>query len=101
MLQYVVIVYVYRFLLLYAGCWLSMAGKGMALASPFGFDYRPFPEEHKVPVIATIIATIFLPGFLIGVFSCWHKGMLKTIVAHPSVVLMPTSIGVMKSFMMA
>jgi len=43
-----------------------------------------------VPVIATIIATIFLPGLFLGVISCWHKNMFKTIVAHPSVVLMPT-----------
>ena len=50
---------------------------------------RPFPDEHKVPVLATIIATIFLPGFLLGVVSCWHKNMLKTIFAHPSIVLMP------------
>ena len=33
---------------------------------------------------------MFLPGFVLGVASCWHKNMLKTIVAHPSVVLMPT-----------
>ena len=33
---------------------------------------------------------MFLPGFLLGVASCWHKNMLKTIVAHPFLVLMPT-----------
>ena len=32
---------------------------------------------------------MFLPGLLLGVISCWHKNILKTIVAHPSVVLMP------------
>ena len=40
--------------------------------------------------MVTIIATMFLPGLLLGVGSCWHKNMIKTIVAHPSVVLMPT-----------
>ena len=33
---------------------------------------------------------MFLPGLLLGVASCWHKNILKTIMAHPSVVLMPT-----------
>ena len=37
-----------------------------------------------------IIATMFLPGFLLGLASCWHRGILKTIIAHPSIVLMPT-----------
>ena len=40
-------------------------------------------------MIATIFATTFLPGLLLGLASCWHKGIFKTIVAHPSVVLMP------------
>ena len=40
--------------------------------------------------MVTIIATMFLPGLLLGIGSCWHKNMIKTIVAHPSVVLMPT-----------
>ena len=33
---------------------------------------------------------MFLPGLLLGIASCWHKNMLNTIVAHPSIVLMPT-----------
>ena len=33
---------------------------------------------------------MFLPGFLLGLASCWHRGILKTIIAHPSIVLMPT-----------
>ena len=40
--------------------------------------------------MAIILATMFLPGLVLGVASCWHKNMLNTIVAHPSVVLMPT-----------
>ena len=39
--------------------------------------------------MATIIATMFLPGLVLGIASCWHKDIFKTIVAHPSVVLMP------------
>ena len=81
-----------RFLLIFAACVLSVAGKGFALASPFG---RGVPAEHTLLVMVTILATIFLPGFLLGVASCWHgnshnSNMLRTIIAHPSVVLMPT-----------
>ena len=36
------------------------------------------------------MATIFLPGFLLGLVSCWHRGILKTFIAHPSILLMPT-----------
>ena len=56
---------------------------------------KPVPDEQKLPVMATILATMFLPGFILGIASCWHNknnnsNMLKTFVAHPSVVLMPT-----------
>ena len=36
-----------------------------------------------------IFATIFLPGFLVGMFACWHKGILRTFLAHPSIFLLP------------
>ena len=36
------------------------------------------------------MATNFLPGFLLGLVSCWHRGILKTFIAHPSILLMPT-----------
>ena len=85
---------IYRFLLIYAACLLSLVTKGIALGSPFGVP-GGLSADHTLPVMATIIATIFLPGFLLGVISCWHgnnnnSNLLKTIVAHPSVVLMPT-----------
>ena len=32
---------------------------------------------------------LFLPGLLIGLYGSWHKGVLKTLVAHPSVFLLP------------
>ena len=67
----------------------SLLGKGVALASPFCaliYDYEFL--DHKLPVTAIILATMFLPGFLLT--SCWHRGILKTFIAHPSIVLMPT-----------
>ena len=35
------------------------------------------------------MSTFFLPGFLTGLFACWHKGILKTFLVHPSVFLLP------------
>ena len=42
-----------------------------------------------MPVLATIFATMFLPGLLLGFVSCWHRGILKTVISHPSIVLLP------------
>ena len=36
------------------------------------------------------MATQFLPGFLLGLVSCWHTGIFKTFLSHPSILLMPT-----------
>jgi len=76
-----------RFLSIFAACLFSLLGKGIALASPFGVVV---PAEQKVQVAAIILATIFLPGLLLGLSSCWHRGILKTFLAHPSILLMPT-----------
>ena len=32
---------------------------------------------------------MFLPGLLLGLVSCWHRGILKTVISHPSIVLLP------------
>ena len=32
---------------------------------------------------------MFLPGLLLGLVSCWHRGILKTFLAHPSILLLP------------
>ena len=76
-----------RFLLIFVACLTSLIGKGVALVSPFGVNY--FPAEHNLPVVAATITTMLLPGLLLGVASCWHRGIVKTIIAHPSVLLMP------------
>ena len=54
---------------------------------PFGVNY--FPAEHNLPVVAAAITTMFLPGSQLGIASCWHRDIVKTVIAHPSVVLMP------------
>ena len=35
------------------------------------------------------MSLIFLPGLLTGLFASCHKGILKTFLAHPSVLLLP------------
>ena len=35
------------------------------------------------------MATMILPGLLLGLASCWHCDILKTFLAHPSIILMP------------
>ena len=32
---------------------------------------------------------LLLPGFLVGLLSCWHREILKTFLAQPSVFLLP------------
>ena len=48
----------------------------------------------KVPfvleVTAISIATSSLPGLVLGIISCWHRGIFKSFLAHPSIILMPT-----------
>jgi len=77
-----------RFLLIFAACVLSVAGKGFALASPFG---RGVPAEHTLLVMVTILATIFLPGFLLGVASCWHAAGKAPAAIFPKLSLEPLS----------
>ena len=45
--------------------------------------------EQKLLVIPTTSATMFLHGLLLGIVSRWHRGILETFVAHPSIVLRP------------
>ena len=45
--------------------------------------------SNKVPLVATIFTTTFLPGLLLGLASCWHRGIFKTFLAHPSILLLP------------
>ena len=81
-----------RFLLIFAACLLSLLGKGLALASPFA-SYEGEQLEHEIQAskyrVATTLSTMFLPGFLLGLASCWHLGILKTFLAHPSILLLP------------
>ena len=77
-------------MLIFAACLLSFLGKALALVSPFCYDGGYFlTAGQKWQVVATTLATIFLPGLLLGIVSSWHRGILKTFLIHPSIILMP------------
>ena len=75
-----------RFILIFFACGFTLVGKGVALAIAV---YRTCTATDVGRSAATDLSTFFLPGLLIGLFSCWHQGILKTLVAHPSVFLLP------------
>ena len=70
-----------QFILIFFACGLTLVSKAYALALTW--------ELGMIQGAALAVTTIFLPGFLVGLFSCWHRGILKTFLAHPSVFLMP------------
>ena len=74
-----------RFILIFFSCGLILVAKGLALA--LGVSTSSGKVSAALAVIT--LSTIFLPGFLIGLFACWHRGILKTFLAHPSVFLLP------------
>ena len=74
-----------RFILIFFACGLSFVAKGFALAAGFA---TPKGQISAVGGAITI-CTLFLPGILTGLFASWHKGILKTFLAHPSVFLLP------------
>ena len=88
------IIYCPRFQFIFVACLLSLLGKGFAIGFVF---FEPYKTKaalgEKAKLAASIFATQFLSGLLLGIISCWHKDILKTIVAHPSVLLMPAFTG--------
>jgi len=87
-----------RFLLLFLACGLTLVSKALALALTFvelekiiqgGATYRDPAKIGILQGTALFMTTIFLPGLLVGLFSCWHRGILKTFLTHPSILLLP------------
>ena len=88
------IIFCPRFLLIFVVCLLSLFSKGGWIANVFYEAYKTNEAlGEKATLVAIVFATQFLPGLLLGIISCWHKDLVKTIVAHPSVVLMPAFTG--------
>jgi len=77
-----------RFVLIFFACGFTLVGKGVAIAGVF-ILIRPECALDLGREAAIAVSTFFLPGFLVGFFSCWHLGILKTFLAQPSVFLLP------------
>ena len=80
-----------RFILIFFACGLTFFAKALTLLGVVEiFEDNSAPRlELSLKGCATTLCTIFLPGFLTSLFACWHKGILKTFLAHPSVFLLP------------
>ena len=80
-----------RFVLIFFACGLTLVGKGVAVASSVAFaDFGRCSQDAGLAAKAAIVvSTVFLPGFLLSLFSCWHRGILKTFLAQPSIFLLP------------
>ena len=74
-----------RFVLLFFACGFTHVGKGLALAS--AVDDNTCDDLTGAAALAVSIC--FFPGFLIGLFACQHRGILKTFLVQPSVFLLP------------
>ena len=75
-----------RFILIFFACGFSLVAKGFGLA---GGVQALEGGDFLAGGGALALSTFFLPGFLTGLFACWHKGILKTFLVHPSVFLLP------------
>ena len=81
-----------RFLLTFFACGFTLLGKGFALASvisPYDGGHVCGEFNNLAAVTSFTIATFFLPGLIIGLFSSCHRTLLRTFLTHPSVYLLP------------
>jgi len=88
----------HRFILIFFACGLALFAKGSALAviaqgwqGGHTTEYMDW-EGMRAPGngFGIALSTVFLPGILTNLFSCWHKGILKTFVAHPFLFFLPS-----------
>ena len=77
-----------KFVLIFFACGFTLVGKGVALASAVN-DSCVERDGLLAGRAAIALSTCFLPGFLVGLFACWHSRILKTLLAQPSVFLLP------------
>ena len=68
-----------QFVLIFFACGFTLVGKGVAIAT----------VDNQAERAAVLLITLFLPGFLVGLFACRHKAIMKTFLAQPSVFLLP------------
>ena len=78
-----------RFILIFFSCCFVLVAKGFSLAGSI-LEGPGSPEPAVLAgKVAFSLSTLLLPGFLTGIFACWHKEMPKTFLVHPSIFLLP------------
>ena len=77
-----------QFILIFLSCGLTLVSKGLSLVFVTESCRRSRSTGYAGHVLTTT-ATIFLPGLLIGLIACCHRGICRTFLAHPSVFLLP------------
>jgi len=74
-----------RFILLMVTVAVTLVGKGVMLPFMIGDTFI-----YGIEFIIVVVCTMFLPGLLLALVSlCHHKESFKTMVSHPSLLLMP------------
>ena len=76
-----------RFIFICFACGATLVFKGLAVS--IGVTHTRIREGELWSAAAIALSTFFLPGFLISLFTCWHRGILKTFLAQPSIFLLP------------
>ena len=77
-----------QFVLIFFACGLTLVSKGFALASAVEGSCDQIGTKRTFGALVTL-SLFFIPGFLVGLLACWHRGILKTFCAQPSVFLLP------------
>ena len=66
-----------RFALVFFACGFTFISKGFAFALAVEGSCDPIGTKRTAGALAAF-SLIFLPGFLVGLFASWHRGILKT-----------------------
>ena len=77
-----------QFILIFFSCWLTLAGKGTGLTSAVD-DTGSCGSSTIAGGAILAMSTFFLPGFLVSLFACYHRGVVFTFLAQPSIFLLP------------
>ena len=77
-----------QFALIFLACGLTLISKGFALDLAVEGSCDPIGTKRTGGSVVAFLL-VFIPGFVVGLSVCWHRGILKTFRAQPSVFLLP------------
>ena len=81
-----------RFLLLFFACFFTLVGKAIFFVIIFHWAIADGKGTGNnfviIPTVAFLASTA--PGMINAVFFSWHRGIFKTFLTHPSLLLLPT-----------